>query len=218
VSPSEIGKPARWRLPAEQIEEAVRRALLDLLSDEPAIARDLAAHQLTREGIAAAVTRANQASSDLKTGVVPDALQRIELHQGGLRLSIHLSSNAQDVPIVRFVPMQMRKRGIEMRLVLESGNQPAQVDPTLIRAIARARGWLSEICSGTVQSQREIAAREGITDDYVNQLMPLAFLAPNIVEAIVAGRQPPHLSTKDLMIRLALPDDWAGQHRLLGVG
>jgi site-specific DNA recombinase len=68
-----------------------------------------------------------------------------------------------------------------------------------------------------VRSHREIAAREGITDDYVNQLLPLAFLAPSIVEAIVSGRQSPHLSTRELMTRLQLPDNWAEQYRLLAV-
>ena len=111
----------------------------------------------------------------------------------------------------------MRRRGVETRLVLESGSRPAQVDETLIRAVARARNWFAEISEGKVLSHREIAAREGITAEYVNQLLPLAFLAPRIVEAIVSGRQAPHLSTRELMTRLELPANWTDQHRLLAV-
>ena len=115
------------------------------------------------------------------------------------------------------IPMSMRRRGVETRLILESGRRPAQIDETLIRAVARARAWLSDICSGAVQSHKQLAVRDGVAEQYVNQLLPLAFLSPRTVEAIVAGRQPAQLSTKDLMTRVALPHDWAAQHRLLGL-
>lgn len=69
-----------------------------------------------------------------------------------------------------------------------------------------------------MRSHRELAAGEGIADDYVNQLLPLAFLSPRIVEAIVSGRQSPQLSTRELMTRLDLPANWADQYRPLGVG
>lgn len=106
---------------------------------------------------------------------------------------------------------------VQQHLDQSNGGRTAGVDATLIRAVARARSWFAEMSEGKVRSHREIAARKRIADDYVNQLLPLAFLAPRIVEAIVA-RQSPHLSTRELMTRLDLPANWADQHRLLGVG
>ncbi|WP_246337306.1 hypothetical protein [Azospirillum oleiclasticum] len=58
--------------------------------------------------------------------------------------------------------------------------------------------------------------REGVSDRYVGHLLPLAFLAPDIVEAIVAGRQPPGLTAESLIKRTDLPLDWDRQREALG--
>src|SRR6267378_5981977 len=53
---------------------------------------------------------------------------------------------------------------------------------------------------------------------YVSSLLPLAFLAPDIVEAVAAGRQPPELTAHRLIRTVELPIAWAAQKQLLGVG
>jgi len=102
-------------------------------------------------------------------------------------------------------------------LVLNSGNAiTAKVDGRLLKSIARAHGWFQKLVSGKVSSVCEIADRESVTAQYVGNLLPLAFLAPKIVEAIAAGRQPPDLMAQRL-IKLVrkLPLDWASQLRHL---
>lgn len=218
--PRDNGDSATWRLPANQIEAVIRAATIDLLKDETALARDLQAQGIASAMTPALLKHAKQAVNQLKVDgqSLASLLQRVDLKSSELRLSVRLpAENEQPVLIECSVPMSMRRRGVETRLILESGSGPAQIDTTLIRAVARARSWFAEISEGKVRSHREIAAREGIADDYVNQLLPLAFLAPRIVEAIVAG-QSPHLSTRELMTRLDLPASWSDQHRLLGVG
>jgi hypothetical protein len=207
-----------------QIEPAVRGAVLDILKDAASLTRDLQGHDLPADSISALLSHSRRAAGDLETGQqdLTAILKRVDLRSDGLQVTICVSSDTSvqsnpPVLITRSIPMLMRRRGVEMRLVLEGESQPARIDDTLIRAVARARSWLADICSGRVRSHREIAAREGITAEYVNQLLPLGFLAPKIVEAIVNGRQPVHLSTHDLMTRLTLPADWAAQHRLLGM-
>ena len=62
-----------------------------------------------------------------------------------------------------FVPMTIRRRGVELRLTLngDSGG-PAQVDPAPLKALARARAWFEEVASGRVASLAAIARREGL--------------------------------------------------------
>src|SRR5438876_6902732 len=73
------------------------------------------------------------------------------------------------------------------------------------------------LVSGQVRSVAELATVEGISDRYVSSLLPLAFLAPDIVEAIAAGRQPPELTAHRLIRTVDLPIAWAAQKQLLGL-
>ena len=81
----------------------------------------------------------------------------------------------------------LRRRGVEAKLVM--GNEADSIDCTLLKTIARGWLWFEEIKAGT--TMRAIAKREGITQRRVAHLVDLAFLAPDIVTAIVEGRQPP---------------------------
>ena len=113
--------------------------------------------------------------------------------------------------------MAFRRRGVEMRLVLPevaTQNDRSRCDPTLIKAIARGRGWFEELATGRARSLRELAERDGITRRYVRRLVDLAFLSPDLVEAILQGRQPIEL-TATRLTGLDLPLDWTDQHSLL---
>ena len=106
-----------------------------------------------------------------------------------------------------------------MRLVLQSGENgacDARVDPALVKAIVRARQWFEQVASGQAQSFAEIARTEGIGRRYVAKLIPLAFLAPDIVASILSGTQPVELTAEVLTKRVDLPLDWAEQRALLG--
>jgi len=62
-------------------------------------------------------------------------------------------------------------------------------------------------------STRQIAAREGVSDSYVRHLVPLALLAPAIVERICAGRQSVCLSAERLKTQAGVPIEWDAQQR-----
>jgi hypothetical protein len=74
--------------------------------------------------------------------------------------------------------------------------------------------WAASEWSG--RSFAEIASAEGVTRRYVARLIPLAFLAPDIVEKILSGDQPVDLTTDELTKRIDLPLDWAEQRGALG--
>ena len=81
--------------------------------------------------------------------------------------------------------MQLKRRGVELRLIVGDHNRSAAiVDLSLLKAVARAHRWFDEISTGKARSLAAIAAREGLAVRYVGRLIRLAFLAPDIVEAI----------------------------------
>jgi hypothetical protein len=142
----------------------------------------------------------------------------VELQQQGIRVTLSLASlgvTEKDATIIRDIPMQMKRRGVEMRLII-NGAGPARVDQTLLKAVVRAHQWFNDLVSGQVLNFTEIASREGIDQSYVARVVDLAFLAPDITESIIAGRQPTDLSVEKLTKRIDLPLDWAQQRQLLG--
>lgn len=94
--------------------------------------------------------------------------------------------------------------------------KPSRVDPALVKALARSHAWFHDLAAGRAMSIEGIAAREGLTEGYVRRLIRLAFLAPDIVEAILDGRQPAELTAASLTRRIDLPLDWRQQAQCTG--
>jgi hypothetical protein len=72
-------------------------------------------------------------------------------------------------------------------------------DETLVKALVRAHRWRRKIESGQAKSITDLAEQEGVTDAYVCRLLPLTCLAPDIVEAIIDGRQPKGLRLAEML-------------------
>jgi len=87
-------------------------------------------------------------------------------------------------------------------------------DLPMLKAIARARDWYEKLTSGEVDSLQTIAKQTSLGKRYVSRIFQCAFLAPDIVEAILEGRQPPELTLERL--RHPLPVSWTEQRRVLG--
>lgn len=181
-----------WRLPALEIDRIIAQAAIDIL-------------------------QVNESKD------IPDTIdrfvERVELHPEGLKLTLSLASlvSSKDTPakITRDVPMQIKRRGVEIRLVI-GNHAPTRVDAKLIKALRRAHQWFGELTSGQVKTLKDIVDREGIDKSYISRTMMLAFLAPDITEAILAGRQPVDLTIERLIKHTDLPLEWEAQRRLLG--
>jgi site-specific DNA recombinase len=221
-----------WRLPAPEIERTVASAAYTMLGDEAAIANaalatGIAEYQLpSLFSLAAAWMKRLQ--SDVEVGTALSALvDRVHLIEAGIRVSLKLpiaitkeqhGAGSIALTITRVFSMQIRRRGFEMRLVIQGSRAPAPLtDLTLIKAIARGRQWADDLLAGRVESVAAIATREGVLPNYVRRLTRLAFLAPRIVEAIAAGHQPPELTAKALTERIELPLLWSEQERAVGI-
>ena len=74
----------------------------------------------------------------------------------------------------------------------------------------------AQITDGQAQSVRDLAIRDGVNQGDVSRILPLGLLAPDIVEAILDGRQPTELTVTRLKRVRDLPISWAEQRRRLG--
>ena len=87
------------------------------------------------------------------------------------------------------------ERGVEQKLIIGGGVMaPVPRDEPLVKAIARAHSWFEDIRMRRVNDVSELAVREQLTRSYVQAHLPLAFLAPSIIGAILEGRQPADLA------------------------
>jgi hypothetical protein len=111
------------------------------------------------------------------------------------------------------VPLALRKRGGRKLVVTPEGAKWApprpRIDSTMIKAIARAFRWRKLLETGVHATVAEIAAAEAINPTYVGRILRLTLLAPDIVEALLDGRQPANLQLADLL--KAFPAEWERQ-------
>ena len=104
-----------------------------------------------------------------------------------------------------------------MKLVLGEGcaSEP-RPDPILIKAVAQGQRWFEEIKTGQASSVGDLVEQHGVSQGDISRRLPLAFLAPDIVETILQGRQPVELTAARLVRIRDLPLFWAEQHQALG--
>ena len=115
-----------------------------------------------------------------------------------------------------FVPMTFRRIGGRKRIVLPDGSlyNPetwVPIDNAIVRALARAFRWRRLLESGQYLSINELAKADKIDRGYASKVLRLTLLAPDIVEAIIGGRQPDGLKLANLLE--PFPADWAEQRR-----
>ena len=119
---------------------------------------------------------------------------------------------ADDVVRVQ-VPFAIRKRGGRKLVLVSGGNEAVldrpRVDNAMIKALAPAFRWRKVLEAGVYGTIEELAAAEKIDSSYISRILRLTLLAPNIVEAILEGRQPVEMSLAKLM--QPFPSSWAHQ-------
>lgn len=119
------------------------------------------------------------------------------------------------------ISMTFRKRGGRKLVIAPDGataRMPprARVDSTLVKALARAFRWRKMLETGIYGTVREIAAVEKVSSSYVSRILRLALLAPDIVEAILDGRQPAEVTLAVLMG--PFPVEWDDQSQSFNAG
>ena len=115
------------------------------------------------------------------------------------------------------VRARLQRVGREMRMLVENTDDQTTADPGLLRIVARAHEIQERLVQNTDLTVHVIASQERVSANYVYRLLRLPTLAPDIITAIVNGKNPPQLTAKKLMrLTPQIPVDWAEQRKLLG--
>ena len=205
--------PDAWRLPAEQVEAL----LADLIRQR--LKRPDAAIKMVRGMPAAAILAANEQLQSIRnTPGMLALVDRADLRPGSLTVLLSHQAVAKLVgcspDCIRpdglsiEAPFQMRRRGVELKLHL--GDAPPEVDRTLVQNIVKARRWLAMIVEG--KTFAEIAEAEGTSKRRIQDVVDLAMLAPDVLDAIASGEQPEGPTT-DYLIKTGFPADWCEQRK-----
>jgi DNA invertase Pin-like site-specific DNA recombinase len=224
---------AGWRLPASTVETAVIDGIDAFLRDGRRLVDALGA-TTPAEDVEGILERAVHLAHEIRSGdpaaqriLLRDLVARVEVTQERVRIALRadmlritLGIAAQDIiaPILYLdLPASFKRRGVETKLVIAGSTAPsARADRALIAAVTSANKWFAELRSGDARSIRDLAARHRVDKGDVSRILPLAFLAPDIVAAILGGKQPVELTAYRLKRLHQLPPLWSDQRRVLG--
>jgi site-specific DNA recombinase len=116
------------------------------------------------------------------------------------------------------VPVRLRRAGREIRMVID-GTDPfdaAKPDPRLIKLLLRAHRFNATLAQGEGIAFAALVQREGVSRSYFTRLARLSYLAPDITQAILDGKQPRDLTAEKLLEHSRLPLAWHDQRIALG--
>jgi site-specific DNA recombinase len=225
------------RLPAREIEAAAILGLKGVLGDGRWLLQNLGevAPQETQVALAAAdrlTATLNaphaHATTKLLKAIVRCVVYRtdrllLKLSSKGLRQALGIgpfgsddawpaNGTQDDNNIETTIPLSTRRRGPQMKLLIGTASAPAtEANRALMLAIARARDWADRLISGEVRTITEIAQSEGVTDGYVGQILPLAFLAPELIERILSSDPTVLVTASQVIVGRRVPERWKGQ-------
>jgi hypothetical protein len=123
--------------------------------------------------------------------------------------------SADGETITVHIPLTFRKCGGRKLVVTPDEAEWAprpRVDNAMVKAVARAFRWRRMLDKGVYATLEDLARAKYVHATYVSRVLRLTLLAPEIVEAILEGRQPAEMQLYDLLARFPL--EWAGQRLL----
>lgn len=209
-----------WRLPAVHVEQTVASIVITHLAATGAATRIIDG-QATARSIADIDRRLKAFAARSDAAAALALVEQVKISQGRIDVQLERSSVAEALGLEagmirseflqRSATFQMRRRGVEARLLL--GDDPAMIDPALLKFVSRAHVWWEEIKAGSTLG--DLARREGVTKRLIGLHLPAAFLAPDILDLIVTGRQPASLTAQVLRTQ-TIPALWEEQRVLFG--
>jgi hypothetical protein len=205
------GKGALPRVGADDVERLIVQALARALSRDD-LATDAAS------GIWSPETRTVLRESVERVVVSYEEIQLVLKRKVGDAGTATVGKSDRDAPttILKVLLPGARPRARKEILILGNGGSvPRHIDQALMLALARARSWIRALRQGEYADTAEIGRRFGFSNAHVRRLLRFAYLAPDILEAIVDGRQPRSLTVRVLL--RSIPLAWSGQRTVFGL-
>jgi hypothetical protein len=125
-------------------------------------------------------------------------------------------SDSTEAVIRLSLAAQLKRTGKEMKFVVEGDGTERSADPGLVRLIVRAHSLSRRLAENPGSSLEDVASQQSMGAPYAARLIRLNYLAPDIVAAILDGKQPVALAATKLMADTRLPLDWRAQRVALG--
>jgi hypothetical protein len=150
------------------------------------------------------VFRALKGSADRRWDELLPHLRRVVVHRDRVEVQKAAVCDEEEPTIV--VPVSLAKRN--RAKILDDGT--ASADSTIVRALARAHEWRGWLQQGEVRSYRDIALRAAVDAGYVQTVLPLAFLDPQLTRELLDGRRHIYGGLMELL-RRGIPLDWQQQ-------
>jgi hypothetical protein len=151
-------------------------------------------------------------------------IKRVEVARGVIRVQLDpAAAISGESPGLRLTPRTIEisadtlvkgASSIEVKAGKDGGHPPRRLDAALIRGVVRGYRWRNQLLSGEVGSVAELARKAGINRQFITRMVRMGLLAPDIIEAILEGRQTAALSLE--RFRKPIPLDWDEQRLMLG--
>jgi hypothetical protein len=222
VNGGRASAPKGIRIPAQALETLVITQLSDWLNNTELLLEAINPEAALIQNLLADAQKFARDLEENKTeqfDLIRQLLERVEVGHDYLTVSIKASALmpiGEEILIHVRTNITMKRCGYAMRLLItDSQNNQSLRDQHLVDYLSKAYRWLNLITTGKVQSIKEIAESEKLDQFHVARMINKAFLAPDIIRAILNGTQPAHFSLKYLKQFRALPSDWNEQKSLL---
>ena len=240
ITSSRSEAPDGMRYPAAEVESGVIERIRRFLTNGPAMSEALQSMELDVGHVQQLMRRAEEIADTLAGGgrselaaMLRRLVSRIEVRSHQISIAILPAGllallrglSAVEHPaltdfatetVVLTVPLVRRRSGRDTRLLVD-GSEATQADPALVRMLVRARELKTKLLQSGEASLNETSRSAGISRSYLTRLARLAFLAPDIVCAILDGRQPAQLTAARLSRITHLPLDWSEQRKMVGL-
>jgi site-specific DNA recombinase len=224
------GTAAARRIPAGELENLVVEHLAANLNNRHWLQADILSDSTSPDGINETADSARRvagriASNDSRAArqQLSELVRRIDISPERIGIQLNLdkllpegaSHQADQESATCTIEMgnpftsKSQSRHLVVRQDATPGTTPAR---WLVKALARSITWYDDLVSGGATSFRDIAKREDVTERYVAQLVPLAFLDPALVRECLDGRRALTLTGSDVAQGIELPLAWADQN------
>jgi hypothetical protein len=236
IADNQANGSAGLRIPAGEIEQAITSRMRQWLVDPGSVYQAIRlADPSAQRRLIAQAEEIGKSWSDLPAArqrtLLTALIERIEV--GANRIDIHLrptrlsalldiaatpSPSATDETQILSVPIEPRRCGHEIKMLIDRTDPfaTAKPDARLIKLLIKVHRLNATLVDSDGVPFAALVKREGVSPSYFTRLVRLSYLAPDITQAILDGRQPRDLTTDKLLAHSRLPLTWHEQRRVLG--
>jgi DNA invertase Pin-like site-specific DNA recombinase len=238
ITKGQADRSARLRIPAGEIEQLVMSQVRQWLLDPGSIYKAISARlpePSTQQRVVAQAAEIGKQLSQLpptrRRAVLTAVIERVEVRVD--QIDIHLrptgltalfdvampsQSMLNEETLILSVPARLRRAGMEIRMLIDGTDPFAVAKPNarLIKLLVRAHRFNTTLVHSDGVAFAAAVVREGVSRSYFTRVVRLSYLAPDITQAILDGRQPRDLTAQKLLAHSRLPLGWHDQRTALG--